>query len=318
MAGEPVDRVAVIDVGSNTLLMLVAERRAGEIVRIRDECRFGRLGQGLDDSGALSRAAIDRSLSILREYRDAAAGLGASRVAAIGTQALREARNSDAFLLPARQILGTPVEVIGGEREAELAFSAALAASEELSRGDVVVADVGGASTEVIAGHAGRLLDQVSLPLGCVRHTERHLASDPPTNDEMKALIADVDRALGSMPLATPRGASLVGSGGTASTLAAVALGLSEYDPDRVHGTRLSLAAVEAELSRYLSMTTEERRALPGMEPERADVIAAGVTIYTRLIGRLDAPELVISDRGVRWGLALELLRPVPDHRLSM
>lgn len=310
MAGEPAERVAVIDVGSNTLLMLIVERRGEAIVRVRDECRFGRLGQGLDDSGSLSPAAIDRSLAILEEYREEALAEGASRVAAIGTQALREANNSSAFLLPAREILGTAVEVIGGEREAELAFAAAVACSEELARGDVVVADVGGASTEIIAGRAGRLLGEVSLPLGCVRHTERHLASDPPTAEEMAALVADIDSVLSNMPLETPRGASLVASGGTASTLAAVALGLSQYDPDRVHGTRLSVTAVEAELQRYLSLTTAKRRALPGMEPERADVIAAGVTIYTRLLGRLGAPEIVISDRGVRWGLALELLRP--------
>jgi len=308
MAHEALGRVAVIDIGSNTLLLLVVERRGEELVRLHDECRFGRLGQGLDDSGALSSAAIERSLAILRDYRAEARAHGSAQVAAIGTQALREAENRAEFLEPARAILGVPVEVIGGDREAELAFSAALAASAELARGDVVVADVGGASTEVIAGRDGRVCAHASLPLGCVRHTERHFASDPPSAAQRESLLADVDRVLEGAELGLPRGAPLVGSGGTASTLAAVALGLTEYDPDRVHGTRLATAAVEAELERYLSLTTEQRRSLPGMEPERADVIAAGVAIYVQLLRRLDAPSLVVSDRGVRWGLARELL----------
>jgi len=304
------DRIAVVDVGSNTILLLIVEQRGDELVRIRDECRFGRLGQGLDRSSVLSGEAIERSLAILREYSAEARELGADRMAAIGTQAVREADNRAAFLEPAQEILGVPVEVISGDREAALAFTAAVGAATELSQGELVVADVGGASTEIIAGRDGRMTDYCSLPLGCVRHTERHHTSDPPTAEQHAALDADVEGVLAGADLALPSGALLVGSGGTASTLAAVVLGLEEYDSDRVHGTRLAPQTVQRELERYLALTTEARRELPGMEPQRADVIAAGVAIYARLLRHLAAPELLISDRGVRWGLARELAGP--------
>ena len=310
MAPQSSNRVAVIDVGSNTLLMLVVERQGGALIRVSDRCRFGRLGQGIDRTGEIDRAALARSLAILRDYRQEARTLGAWRLAAIGTQALREAANREEFLTPAEEILGTPVEVISGEREAELAFVAAVTgAAEPCDDGEVVVADVGGASTEIITGRRnGHMRNHNSLPLGCVRHTERHLPSNPPSHSEVDALIADIDSILSGATRALPRGVPLIASGGTASTMAAVALGLSEYDPDRVHGTRLEPAAVSQQLEDLLSRTTAERRRVPGMEPERADVIAAGVQIYARLLHHLKAPALTISDRGIRWGLARELL----------
>ncbi len=300
-------RLAAVDIGTNTLLLLVAE--VGDGVRVvRDEIRFGRLGQGLDRSGRLSGEAIERSLGFLREYREMVDAAQVAAVAAVGTQALREAANADEFLGPAREILGAPVEVIDGAREAALVYRSVVHAFPDLAAGDLVVADVGGGSTEVIAGRGGAVGSLVSLPIGSVRLTERHLHGDPATPDETRALLADIDGHLGRLDSALAGSKpALVGTAGTATTLAAVEQKLRAYDADRVQGFRLSRAAVERQLARYLELTVAEKRRLPGLEPQRADVIAAGAAIYARLAVHLDAPTLVTSDRGVRWGALLEL-----------
>jgi exopolyphosphatase/guanosine-5'-triphosphate,3'-diphosphate pyrophosphatase len=305
-------RVAGFDIGSNTLLVLAAEVAGdGSLTAIADECRFGRLGQGLDASGALGPEAIERSLAILGEYRQRLEGLGIDRVGAVGTQALREASNAAAFLEPAAALIGAPVEVISGEREAELVFRATAAAFPELAAGVLVIADVGGGSTEITVGRDGVLERAISVPIGAVRLTERHLASDPPTAGETRALIAAIDEALAAVDeLDVPGGISLVGTAGTATTFASVELRLARYDGSRVQGVRLSPAQLDRHLARFLELTVAEKRKLVGLEPERADVIAGGAAIYTRLVHRLESTELIVSERGVRWGLAAELAKP--------
>jgi exopolyphosphatase / guanosine-5'-triphosphate,3'-diphosphate pyrophosphatase len=302
-----VARYAAVDIGSNTLLLLVVERgEGGELVARRDLCRFGRLGQGLDRSGQLAEEAIERSLAIAREYRtvlDAEAPLGG--LVALGTQAVREAGNADAFLAPAEEILGVPIQVVSGEREAELVFRSVVEAFPALAGGEVVVVDVGGASTEIIAGRGGVVSSLVSVPIGAVRLSERHLKSDPPSADEGRALIADIDGELAKLSL--PRGAALIGTAGTATTLASVAQNLRVYQADKVQGYRIGRAEVERQLARYLELTVAEKRHLPGLEPQRADVIAGGAAIYARVASYLDAPEIITSDRGIRWGAVHEL-----------
>ena len=301
-------RYAAVDIGSNTLLLLVVEKdpeAPGGLRARRDECRFGRLGQGLDRSGQLAPEAIERSLEILRGYRATLDEDDVTRIAVVGTQALREATNAAEFLAPAGEILGAPVEVIRGEREAELVYRSVAESFPELAAGALLVVDVGGASTEVIVGRAGAVESLVSLPIGAVRLAERHLVSDPATAEEARALIADIDAALAGLEL--PGGAALVGTAGTAATLATVEQKLRVYQADRVQGFRITRAAIERQLARYLELSLLEKRHLPGLEPQRADVIAAGAAIYARVVALLDAPELVTSDRGVRWGLAHEL-----------
>lgn len=299
-------RVAAFDIGSNTLLLLVAETGAGgALVPLIDLCRFGRLSQGLDASGRLEPAAIERSLAVLREYREHLDELAPDRIGAVGTQALREAENAAEFLEPAAELIGAPVEVIAGEREAELVYRASAESFPELAAEALVIADVGGGSTEIIVGRGGELERATSVPIGAVRLTERHLASDPPSPEETKALIADIDGAIAELDL--PAGAPLVGTAGTATSFASVELRLTDYDGARVQGVRLSPAQVDRHLARFLELTVAEKRQLAGLEPERADVIAAGAAIYARLLARIGAPEFVISDRGVRWGLASEL-----------
>jgi exopolyphosphatase/guanosine-5'-triphosphate,3'-diphosphate pyrophosphatase len=299
-------RTAVIDIGTNTLLLLITERGpSGELRAVTDLCRFGRLGQGLDASGELHPEAIERSLAIVREYKAAIDDAGAARVHVVGTQALREAKNAAAFVAPAEQILGATIEIIAGAREAELAYRAVAIGLPSVAGKPFVVVDVGGGSTEIVASDGAKVTAAISLPIGAVRLTERHLRHDPPTADERAALIADIDTHLGHATI--PAGATVVGTAGSATTLAAVELGLDGYDPAKIHGVHIATTAVETVMNRLLSLTVADRRAVRGMEPKRADVIAAGVAIFARVIHRAAATEMVISDRGIRWGIAYEV-----------
>jgi exopolyphosphatase/guanosine-5'-triphosphate,3'-diphosphate pyrophosphatase len=292
---------AVIDIGTNTLLLLIVD---DQMRRVIDLCRFGRLGKGLDASGKLAEDAIAKSIEICREYRRVMDEHGVTAPHVIGTQALREATNAAAFVGPAEQILGARIEIIAGAREAELAALAVARTFPELATERYVVVDVGGGSTEFISVAAGRVQSAVSVKIGAVRLTERHFHHDPPTADERSALEADVDRVLA--PLELPRGAPIVATAGTATTMAAIKLRLETYDPDAVTGLRISPAAVGELYDQLARATVAERRAMPGVEPQRADVIAAGVAIYARAIERTAAPVLVACDRGIRWGLAYE------------
>ena len=296
-------RVGVVDIGTNTMLLLVAERGAdGRPRAVLDLCRFARLGEGLDRSGVLAPAAIERGLAIAREYRVALDSLGVAAPHVIATQALREAGNASAFTAPAAAILGAPVTTIPGEREAELALAAARATFPELAAVPYLVVDVGGGSTEIVKSDGGG----VSLPIGAVRLTERHLTHDPPTPEERAALAADIDRHLVDLDL--PERCPVVATAGTATTLASVELALPAYDPDAVTGIRLEPAGIERLLASLFALTVAERRVLPGMVVERADVLPAGVAILAAVARRVAAPALIVSDRGIRWGLAVELL----------
>jgi exopolyphosphatase/guanosine-5'-triphosphate,3'-diphosphate pyrophosphatase len=299
-------RVAAIDVGTNSILLTIADVGAdGAITVVDDRCRIERLGRGVDKTGALDEAAIARGLEAMKEYAGAIRAAGATRVAAVGTQALREARNGGAFLEPARELLGVGVEVIGGRREAELAFGAVLKSFPEYRTGPLVVMDVGGGSTELIVGADGAIVSLVSVPIGSVRMAERHVHHDPPTEEDAVALVAGIDAALA--PHALPSGVPLVGTAGTATTIAAVAVGLEPYDPDRVQGMRVARADVDAQLRRYLAVDTAARGKIRGLDPKRADVIHAGCAIVARVMARMEAETLVVSDRGIRFGLLAEL-----------
>jgi exopolyphosphatase/guanosine-5'-triphosphate,3'-diphosphate pyrophosphatase len=297
-------RTAVIDIGTNTLLLLIVEPADGGLRPVVDQCRFGRLGQGLDASGQLHPDAIARSLDICREYRALIDGAGAERVAVVGTQALREASNAAEFVAPAEAILGAPIEIIAGAREAELAFAAVRATFPALDGTPYLVVDVGGGSTEIIATDGSRVTSAVSLPIGAVRLTERHLKTDPPSSHDARALIDDIDGHLAGLEL--PRGVVVIGTAGTATTLAAVEQKLLDYDPDRVTGFKISATALDRLLARLLELTTAQRRGLRGMVAQRADVIPAGCAILARIVHRVAAPQLIVCDRGIRWGVAHE------------
>jgi exopolyphosphatase/guanosine-5'-triphosphate,3'-diphosphate pyrophosphatase len=301
-----VSRLATIDIGTNTTLLLVADANRGDVTVLDERAEITRLGRGIGSDGGLGRAGIDRTLAVLRDYTSIAARHGAL-VHAIGTEGLRRASNAADFLGPAAQILGCPVEVIDGEREAALTFLAAQRSFPDASQGRTIVVDIGGGSTEIILADGTTLGFRCSLPLGSVRLTERHVRHDPPLADELAAVRADVDAALTAVPFSTAQ-ATLIGTAGTVTTLCAMHLGLRTYDPAQVHGYRLPSAALAEQIARLAGSTQPEREAMAGLDPRRADVILCGAIILLAIADRARTNAILVSDRGIRWGLLYERL----------
>jgi exopolyphosphatase/guanosine-5'-triphosphate,3'-diphosphate pyrophosphatase len=306
--GSKALRLATVDVGTNTTLLLIAETgAAGEVEVLEERAEITRLGRGIGGDGRLGPEGIARTLAVLAEYAAAAGKYGAS-VSAVGTEALRRAPNAEEFLRPAAAILGAPVEVIDGEREAALSFAAALTSFPEIAGTPLAVVDIGGGSTEVIVSEGARVRSRASLPLGAVRLTETHIRTDPPTSTEIAALTAEVQSTLQSIPPRSSAGGrlTLVGTAGTVTTLCAMTLALPAYDASRVHGHRLPRRAVEGQIERLSRSTQAERECMAGLDPRRADVILAGAYILLGLARRLEASSILVSDRGIRWGLLHE------------
>jgi exopolyphosphatase / guanosine-5'-triphosphate,3'-diphosphate pyrophosphatase len=299
-------RLATVDIGTNSVLLLVGEIRPdGQLVALEERCTITRLGQGVDGAGALDGEAITRTLEALCAFADEMDALGVDRRAAVGTSALRDATNAEVFLEPAGRALGCQVEVIGGEREAALVLVGVRGGLGALpSR--VTLFDVGGGSTELIRCAGAEVEELVSLDLGAVRLTERHLRADPPAPDELAAVEQATAGALQALP---PRwgGDAVVGIAGTVTTLATVKQRLDDYDTERVNGSTLSATEVQDMAQRFAAQPLAERRSIVGLDPARADVILAGTLIVSALLARLGAEALTVCDRGVRWGLLREL-----------
>ncbi len=296
---------ASIDIGSNTLLLLIADDASGELVSVVDECEFGRLSQGMAHSTSLHPDAIQRSLAITKRFRATLDKHKPVRVGCVATQAIREADNRDEFVKPAEEILGTRIEVIAGQREADLVARAVISSFPALCSEEVVVVDVGGGSTEFIHIRGSELVFLKSLPIGAVRLRERYLHSDPPTQEETRSLLSAIDEELSTLEL--PEGVPVVGSAGTSTSIASLKLKLDRYEPERIHGFRLSSSEVANTLATLLEASLEKKKSMRGLEPQRADVIAAGVAIYSRVLEKTRSTEFTVCDRGVRWGLLYEL-----------
>jgi exopolyphosphatase/guanosine-5'-triphosphate,3'-diphosphate pyrophosphatase len=296
-----VERFATVDVGSNTVLLLVAERRGGQLVPVAERAEITRLGRGVDGTGLLDAGAIRDTVAVLAEYARQARALGAERIACVATSAARDARNGADFFAAARQAAGLSPEVISGDEEARLVY---LTAWRDFGPGPLAVLDVGGGSTECIVGEGPALRGWTSLQVGAVRLTERHVRRNPIPAGERAALRDGARRALEPLEALPPAdGARLVGVAGTVTTLCAVALALPRHDPQQVHGAELTLAEVEGLLADLARLSVADRMALPGMEPKRADVIVAGGVVVAEAMRRWGFDRLTVSDRGVRWGL---------------
>ena len=311
-------RVATIDIGTNTVLLLVADTRGDDLVAAFEQATITRLGQGVDASRTLAPEAIARTNACLDVYAARISSAHVDRVAVVGTSAMRDAQGGAEVAAHVKRVLGVDARVLTGEEEARLTFVGALGGLGDLPP-SVVVFDIGGGSTEIVHGDGGttaarggpRVQFATSLEVGSVRLTERHVTRDgmPLTTRERDAIVADVRRAFDVHPeLRALRSAEPIGIAGTVTTLAAVAQELAVYDGSRVHGARMSLAEVRDVVERLASRTLEERRALTGMEPKRADIIVAGGLVTLTLLEALGAGGLRVSDRGVRWGLAAELV----------
>jgi exopolyphosphatase/guanosine-5'-triphosphate,3'-diphosphate pyrophosphatase len=299
-------RIATIDVGTNTTLLLVA-RATPAIEVLEERAEITRLGRGIGTSGALAADGIARTLAVLRDYADIARRQRAD-IAAVGTEALRRAPNAADFLTPAAEILGTPIQVIDGAREAALTFGAVLASFPDARRGRLVVVDIGGGSTEIVAAIDGQVESATSIGIGSVRLTERFVHHDPATDDDIAAVRGAIGEALA--PVQFPENATLVGVAGTVTSLAAMAQDLRSYDPARVHGYALTREALHRQIARLAAADQSERERMPGLDPRRADVILAGALILDCIAARAAAARVRVSDRGIRWGLLHELLGP--------
>ncbi|WP_414505708.1 exopolyphosphatase [Streptomyces sp. NEAU-L66] len=327
-------RVAAIDCGTNSIRLLVADAdpATGELKDLDRRMQIVRLGQGVDRTGRLAPEALERTFAACREYAAVIKGLGAEQVRFVATSASRDAENRDDFVRGVVDILGVEPEVITGDQEAEFSFNGAT--KELTGRADperpFLVVDIGGGSTEFVLGDAhpsptatlpGDATRRTSyraarsVDVGCVRMTERHLVhegeiSDPPSPAQIAAIKADVaaalDRAEETVPLR--EAATLVGLAGSVTTVAAIALGLNQYDSEAIHHSRIPLAKVREITDRLVSSTHAERAAIPVMHPGRVDVIAAGALVLLSIMERVGAGEVVVSEHdildGIAWSLA--------------
>jgi len=277
-----------------------------------------RLGQGVDRTGRLAPEALDRTFEATRRYAAICTDLGVERVRFVATSASRDAENRQEFVDGVRTILGVEPEVVDGAEEATLSFRGATSVLAGRHPGPFLVVDIGGGSTELVLGTTSPVA-MVSMDVGCVRLTERHLHADPPTDDEIRAAAADVDAALDEARRVVPLGrtATLVGVAGSVTTVTAHALRLPGYDPRRIHGTALPVGTVLDAAQDLLHRTKAERAALPFMHPGRVDVIGAGALVWSQIIGRVRAEvgvagghltQVVTSEHDILDGIAWSLL----------
>ena len=305
-------RVAAVDCGTNSIRLLVAELDtvAGTSRDLTRRMEIVRLGQGVDRTGHLDAGALERTLDALREYRKLAADLGAESVRMVATSATRDADNRGDFVSGVRAILGVDPEVITGDEEARLSFLGAtreLAGRDDVTRPYLVV-DIGGGSTEFVIGGTGVMAGR-SVNIGCVRLTERHLTDDPPLPGQIEAATADIDAAIDTAAQTVPllEAGTLIGLAGTVTTVAGIALDLPEYDPERIHHSRVTAARVHEISTRLLGMTHAERAAIKVMHPGRVDVIGAGSLILDRIAARVGLDEVLVSEHDILDGIAWSL-----------
>lgn len=301
-------RVAAIDCGTNSVRLLIAETAAdGALVDVVRDMRIVRLGQGVDRTGRLAPEAIARTRDALVEYAELIDKHGASAVRMVATSATRDAANRDDFTTMVRAVLGAEPEVITGAEEAALSFSGAVAGLPGAAP-PVLVADIGGGSTELVLGNGA--LASHSMDIGCVRMTERHMRSDPPSAAQIAATVSDVRAAIEAAARDVPiaRAATFVGVAGTVTTVAAIVHGLSSYDPAAIHGSTMTAAEVADVAARLLAMTHEQRAALPVMHPGRVDVIGAGSLILRELVAAAGVSSVVASEHDILDGIAINLL----------
>jgi exopolyphosphatase / guanosine-5'-triphosphate,3'-diphosphate pyrophosphatase len=302
---ESSQRVAVIDIGSNSTRLLVADIDGG-VSTLERQSRVTRLGRGVDLSEQLADEAIEATCAAIADYVEICRELDVERVAAIATSAVRDASNGSAFVAELRERFALSARVLDGEEEARLTYRGATA--EQAPAIPTLVIDIGGGSTEMIVGADAEIAFHASLQAGVVRHTERHVPDDPPTAVELEALAGDV-RALIEGALAGRNGTRAsagIAVAGTPTSLAAVDLGLEPYDPARVHGHVLSLETIQRLLSQFASTPLAERVAILGLHPDRAPTIIAGCVILIEAMRAFGLERIQVSERDILYGTALE------------
>ncbi|KFE63597.1 Ppx/GppA phosphatase family protein [Hyalangium minutum] len=297
-------RFATIDVGTNSVLLLVADRTPeGQFQAILEKAEITRLGRGVDKSRRLSPEGMSATLEVLTAFANEARELGAEGIAVSATSAARDAQNGAEFLQAAQKQAGVTVEIISGELEAQLSFASAYMDFGSEAAGPLLVIDIGGGSTEFIYGNsAGRVDFRHSFDVGSVRLTERFIHSDPVPPAERERVTAHLRETFSSLP-PPPPASELVGVAGTVTTLYALQHRIDPYDSTRVHGGTLTALQLGQLVDQLCSLPLADRRTLPGLQPKRADVIPAGALILHEALRALGLDECRVSDRGLRWGL---------------
>jgi exopolyphosphatase / guanosine-5'-triphosphate,3'-diphosphate pyrophosphatase len=299
-------KVASIDIGTNTILLLIAKVEEGKLESLFEMETVVRLGEGVQKNSILSQEAMERGLRALAHYLEHCRLMKTQEVFAVGTSALREAKNSGDFLTMIKERLGLSIEIISGAQEADLSYLAVAKDLREFEK-PILVVDVGGGSTEFILGKGDQIIQWVSLPLGSVRFTEQFLLSDPVGEEEWGRMEKEIRKLLSNIPRST-HPLSMVAVGGTATTLASVEQGLEEFIPEKIHHFVLEKEALGSQLLLYRLKTIEERKKIPGLSPSRADVILAGGAILYMAMEEIRHSSVLISCHGVRYGLLYKKL----------
>jgi exopolyphosphatase/guanosine-5'-triphosphate,3'-diphosphate pyrophosphatase len=295
-------RIAAIDVGSNSVLLCVGELQGRADYRvIYDSARTTRLCEGMGKTGKISPLAMQRTVEVLEECRRKSQILGVSLAKAVATEAVREARNAESFLGAAKDALGFGVETITGEREAELTFAGVLARGDERP---ALILDVGGASTEIILASEGRIERTASLPIGA-----RRLKEAIPSEDVLRFFVRVIEVIPTDLSPAAVAGRRVIAVGGTATTLAAIRLGMTRYESNRVDGLPFRRGELVDLVERLHGLSPAERVAIPGLPAPRADIISSGALVLLQILEDLGVEEFSVSSRGLRHGLLSELAR---------
>jgi exopolyphosphatase / guanosine-5'-triphosphate,3'-diphosphate pyrophosphatase len=298
-------RYAVIDIGTNSVKFNISERGGDGTWRtIVDRADITRFGEGLDKTGEISSDAMERTVAAIAAMVDEAHKNDVAAIAAVGTMGMRTARNSQQFIDAVEQRSGVTIEVISGDEEGRLAYIA-VKSGLGLGEGSLAIFDTGGGSSQFTFGHGSTVEDRFSVNVGAVRYTEEYHLADIITAEQLNAVLAALAADLARLDNRSAPD-TLVGMGGAITNMAAVEHGLAKYDPSVIQGSVIERAEVERQIQMYRSKSLDERRAIVGLQPKRADVILSGACIVKTVMGKLSKDSLSVSDRGLRHGLLID------------
>jgi exopolyphosphatase/guanosine-5'-triphosphate,3'-diphosphate pyrophosphatase len=303
---------AAIDCGTNAIRLLIAEVEGDRVTDLVREMRTVRLGEGVDTTGEFSGAALERTFVACREYSKILQQHQVKKLRFIATSASRDVTNRDVFIAGVREVFGVEPEVISGTEEAELSYRGALSGLDV--EGPVLVADIGGGSTEFVTALTDGSLVSRSLNIGCVRMTERHLHCDPPTQQEIHDTVGDIDKEIELIKRTIPINSetTFIGLAGSVTTVAAMALGLGEYNAELIHGSVLNIDQVEEVTALLVNMTRERRAELGFMHPGRVDVIGGGALVLRESMRLLGFNQVLVSEKDILDGVVLCLGKSKP------
>jgi exopolyphosphatase/guanosine-5'-triphosphate,3'-diphosphate pyrophosphatase len=296
-------RVAVVDVGSNSTRLLVADVEGHEVRQVLRRSTVTRLGRGVDLAGRLAAEAIEDACGAIGGYVEELGEMDVEVVEAIATSAVRDAENGSAFVAELRERFALATRVLDGEEEARLTYMGA--SSEEVPHLPTLVVDIGGGSTELIIGEEDEIAFHTSLQAGVVRHSERHIATDPPTALELESLAADIRGLIQEAAVDAPDPEAGIAVAGTPTSLAAIELELAPYDPERVHGHELALPSIQRMLSSLASVPLTERQGIVGLHEDRAPTIVAGVVILVEVMRAFGLDAITVSEHDILYGAAI-------------